>query len=118
MTYVSVPKEAFDVLIGLTQTYPQYADLIQNIESDLNLRLWNGLSDNLITFSSKDELRRSQDLILLYNTLILAVEKAFNPMKLVLIVQNVVQNFSSIFTLLRKHGGSSALIRQCRSPSL
>jgi hypothetical protein len=111
MTYVSVPKEAFDVLLGLAQTYPQYSDLIQNIESDLNLRLWNGLSDNLIAFSGKEELRRSQDLILLYNTLILSVEKAFNPMKLVLIVQNVVQNFSSIFTLHRKHGGSTALLR-------
>ena len=94
MTYVSVPKEAFDVLTGLNKKYPQHTELLLNIESDLNLRLWNGLSDNLICLTSKEEFRTSQDLIMLYNNLILSVEKAFNPMKLVLIVQNVMKNFS------------------------
>ncbi len=95
MSYVSVPREAFDFILGLAQKYPQYSELLQNIESDLNLRLWNSLSDNVIALSNKDELQKSQDLIDLYNTLILSVEKAFNPMKLVLIIQNVIKNFSS-----------------------
>jgi hypothetical protein len=95
MSYVNVPKEAFDVLANLINTYPQYSELLHNIESDLNLRLWNGLSDNLISLSSKEELRQGQDLVLLYNALILSVENAFNPMKLVLIVQNVIQNFKT-----------------------
>lgn len=108
MSYVSVPKEAFDVLTGLIKKYPQYTELLLNIESDLNLRLWNGLSDNLINLTGKEEFRGTQDLIMLYNTLILAVEKAFNPMKLVLIVQNVMTNFSRkflVFNIYRQHGG-------------
>ena len=94
MSYVSVPKESFDIVYSLREKYPQYNVLLDEIETGLNLRLWNKLSDDLIILSGKPELQNSGDLILLYNNLIMNVEKAFNPMKLILIIQNVIRNFS------------------------
>lgn len=95
MSYINVPKESFDVVYSLRTTYPQYTSILENIETNLNLRLWNQLSDDLITLSSKSELQTSQDLILLYNNLVMSTERAFNPMKLILIIQNVIKNFSA-----------------------
>lgn len=93
--YVTIPKEAFDFLNTLRISYPQYNNTLENIETNLNLRLWNQLSDDLIILTSKEELKNSTDLITLYNTLIMSVERNFNPMKLILIIQNVIKNFSS-----------------------
>lgn len=95
MSYVNIPKESFDLIYSLKEKYPQYTTLLETIETDMNLRLWNQLSDDLILFSGKPELTNSSDLIILYNTLIINVEKAFNPMKLVSIIQNIIKNFSS-----------------------
>jgi hypothetical protein len=95
MSYINVPKESFDVIYSLRTTYPQYNNILDNIETNLNLRLWNQLSDDLITLSSKYELQASQDLIILYNNLVMNTERAFNPMKLILIIQNVIKNFSA-----------------------
>jgi hypothetical protein len=94
MSYVQVSKESFDLIYSLRERYPQYKELFDSIESGLNVRLWHQLSDDLISLSEKPELQRSNDLINLYNTLIICVEKAFNPMKLMVIIQNVIKNYA------------------------
>jgi len=94
MNYIQIPKEAFDFICELRLKYSEYSNIFDNIETSLNLRLWNQLSEDLILLSNKEELQRSQDLVFLYNSLIISVERAFNPMKLILIVQNVIRNFS------------------------
>ncbi len=117
MSYVSVPREAFDSIHNLKSTYPEISALLDEIESSLNLRLWNQLSDDLIVLTGKDELQNSSDLISLYNALILHVENTFNPMKLILIIQNVIKNFSSkniVGYRIRKQGGSNDFLRESR----
>jgi hypothetical protein len=100
MSYVTVPKEAFDFIYILREKYPHHANALDNIDGGLNNRLWNQVSDDLIFLSNQEDLQNSQDLITLYNNLIVNVEKAFNPLKLILIIQNVIKNFSSKLTLL------------------
>lgn len=96
MSYVQISKESFDLLKHLKSKYPNYFQLLDSIETGLNLRLWNKISDDLIVLTDKEDLKNSQDLITLYNNLIMSVEKTFNPMKLMLIIQNVIVNFSGI----------------------
>jgi len=93
MTYVQINKESFDLLAVFTNKYPQYNQLFESIEKSLNFRLWHQLSDDLIELTNKQDLQQSRDLIDLYNQLILSLEMVFNPLKLMLIVQNVVKNF-------------------------
>lgn len=118
MSYIQVPNEAFDLLSSLRGKYPQYKSNLESMEEALNLRLWNQLSDDLIAFSSKEELKNSTDLVTLYNNLIMPVEKAFNPMKLISIIQNVIKNFSSKLILfnqpIREYGRSIDLFRKHR----
>jgi hypothetical protein len=80
----------------LKEKYPQYTDLLNNIEEGLNLRLWYQLSVDLINLSEKHELQEGSDLIEIYNLLVINIESTFNPMKLMIIVQNVVKNFKGI----------------------
>ncbi len=94
MNYIQVPKDAYDFLNTLRQKYPHYAGMFDSIDSSLNNRLWNQLSDDLILLTNQVDFHKGQDLVLLYNSLIITVEKAFNPMKLILIIQNVIKNFS------------------------
>ena len=94
MSYVQISKESFDLLHILKTKYPHYSSLLDNIEIGLNDRLWNTISDELILLTDKEDLKHSQDLITLYTNLIMSVEKTFNPMKLMLIIQNVLANFS------------------------
>lgn len=95
MTYVQVSKESFDLLANFKTKYPQYSSIIDKCETGLNYRLWHELSDDLIELSNKPDLQSSTDLIDLYNQLIMNFEMVFNPMKLMVIVQNVVKNFES-----------------------
>ena len=99
MSYVQISKESFELLKLLKSKYPQYFELLDSIETGLNLRLWNKISDDLIVLTDKEDLKNSQDLITLYSNLIMTIEKAFNPMKLMLIIQNVIVNFSGIFLI-------------------
>ena len=94
MNYVQVNRDSFDLIDHFKTKYPQYSQLLENIESSLNLRLWHQLSDDLVSFSNKHELQNGTDLIELYNRVIISLEKAFNPMKLMLIIVNIVKNFS------------------------
>ena len=95
MTYVQVSKESFDLLATFKTKYPQYSSILDNCEKGLNFRLWHELSDNLIELTSKPDLQKSEDLIDLYNQLIMNLEMVFNPLKLMVLVQNVVKNFES-----------------------
>lgn len=96
MSYVQISKESFEYLKILKSKYPHYFDLLESIETGLNLRLWNRISDDLIVLTEKSDLKQSQDLITLYSSLIMSVESTFNPMKLMLIIQNVIVNYSGI----------------------
>lgn len=100
MNYVQVNKDSFDLITHFMNKYGQYIELLESIESNLNLRLWHQLSDDLISFSSKHELENGTDLIELYNRVIMSVEKAFNPMKLMILINNVIKNFNRKFLFL------------------
>lgn len=93
MTYVQINKESFDLLAVFRNKYPHYGQLLDNIEKGLNFRLWHQLSDDLLELTNKEDLQQSRDLIDLYNQLIMTLEMVFNPLKLMLLVQNVVKNF-------------------------
>ncbi len=93
MTYVQINKESFDLLVVFRNKYPQFGQLFDTIEKGLNFRLWHQLSDGLLELTSKPDLQNSKDLIDLYNQMIMSLEMVFNPLKLMLIVQNVVKNF-------------------------
>ena len=95
MTYVQVSKESFDLLAQFKSKYPQYSALLDSCERGLNYRLWHELSDDLIELSEKPDLQSSKDLIDLYNQLIMSLEMVFNPLKLMILVQNVLKNFES-----------------------
>lgn len=93
MSYIIVNPQAFEFLNYLKQRYPHHTSLINDIEGSLNLRLWHELSDHLLELTSKEELQSSNDLIQLYNSLIVSVEKGLNPLKLVVLIHNVLRNF-------------------------
>lgn len=94
MSYVQVNKNAYAFLDELKYTYPQYNPLISEIQGELNLRLWHQLCQHLIELSSKPELQSGTALINLYNTVIVSIEPAFNPMKIMLILKNIIKNFA------------------------
>jgi hypothetical protein len=93
MTYVQVSRESFDLLANLKNKYPHYTTLIDSCERGLNYRLWHELSNDLIELTDKKDLQNSNDLIDLYNQLIMNLELVFNPLKLMVLVQNVLRNF-------------------------
>ena len=93
--YVYVTHESYEFLTVLKEKYPHYSDIVDTIALHLSHRLWNQLSDCLIIISEKKDLQQSTDLIELYNRLILHIESAFNPMKLMILIKNIVKNFSS-----------------------
>ena len=113
MTYVQVSKESFDLLANFKIKYPQYSTLIDSCERGLNYRLWHELSDDLITLTEKPDLQSSNDLIDLYNQLIMNLEMVFNPLKLMIIVQNVVKNFESKIKFLIKKFTFLRQFKQC-----
>jgi hypothetical protein len=96
-SYVYVTNEAFVLLNKLKSTYPQYSQLIDNTEANLSLTLWHQLSEDLVALSEKSELQRGTDLIDLYNGLIFNIESSFNPMKLMMLIQNIIKNYDCKF---------------------
>jgi hypothetical protein len=97
--YVYVTNDAFELLHKLKKNYPQYSQLFDSTEANLNLRLWHQLSDDLTNISEKPELQKGTDLIDLYNGLIFNIESAFNPMKLMILIQNIVKNYDCKFKI-------------------
>jgi hypothetical protein len=95
-----VPKESYEFIYSLRERYLQYTELFNEIELHLNNKLWNQLSESLIQLSDKHELQQSNDLIELYNRLVFFIEKSFNPMKLMILISNVIKNFSSIYLII------------------
>jgi hypothetical protein len=91
--YVYVTNEAFQLLHTLRANYPQYSQLLESAEASLSLRLWYQLSEDLIVLSEKPELQRGSALVELYSGLILSIESSFNPMKLMMLIQNIVKNY-------------------------
>lgn len=90
-----VPKESYEFIYSLRERYVQYVEIFNEIELHLNNKLWNQLSESLIVLSEKPEIQESNDLIELYNRLVFFIEKSFNPMKLMILISNVIKNFSS-----------------------
>jgi len=96
MAYVQISGAEYDLIHSLQISYPKYKDLLEQIEEDLTMKLWHPLSDHLLQLSEKQELQKSLDLIEVYNRIVFNVEKSFNPMKLMMIISNVIKNYSSI----------------------
>lgn len=94
MNYVVIPQEAYQYVQTLGRSYPQYKDLIDSIDMELNQRLWYQLSKDLYQLCSKPELQSNQELITLYNQLIVHVESAFNPMQFLSIIQKILSNYN------------------------
>ncbi len=93
MNYVNVPNDSFKLLQNLIKKYPSHKEILDEIDSNLNQRLWHQLSDNINKFASNEDIQKSSDLIELYNGLILFVESTLNPMKFLHFVQLLLSNY-------------------------
>mmetsp|Transcript_36317 Transcript_36317/g.37698 ORF Transcript_36317/g.37698 Transcript_36317/m.37698 type:complete len:389 (-) Transcript_36317:60-1226(-) len=93
MSYVQISGKAFSFLDELKTSHPNLNSLICEIQGELNLRLWHQLCEHLIELSEKQELHQGSSLIELYNNVVNSLEPAFNPMKIMLILKNVIRNF-------------------------
>ena len=89
-----VPNDCFTLIKNLSDKYPGLKSIFDDIDSNLNQKLWYQLSENLISLSQKPELQQSKDLIELYNGLVFFIEPTLNPMKYLLFVQNVLNNYN------------------------
>ncbi len=89
-----VPNDCFTLIKNLSDKYPGLKSIFDDIDSNLNQKLWYQLSENLIALSHKPELQQSKDLIELYNGLVFFIEPTLNPMKYLLFVQNVLNNYN------------------------
>lgn len=93
-SYVQISNTAFPCLEAIKSQFPQYQALICEIQGELNLRLWHQLSNHLIELSDKSELQsNSTALIELYGNVLKSIEPAFNTMKIMIILKNVIKNF-------------------------
>ena len=90
---VVVPNDSFKLIQNLSGKHPNLKALFDEIDSNLNQRLWYQLSDNLIALSNKPELQQGKDLIELYNGLIFFIEPTLNPMRYLEYVQNMLHNY-------------------------
>jgi 26S proteasome regulatory subunit N9 len=88
-----VPNDCFTLIKNLSDKYPGLKSIFDDIDSNLNQKLWYQLSENLISLSQKPELQQSKDLIELYNGLVFFIEPTLNPMKYLLFVQNMLNNY-------------------------
>ena len=95
MSAVVVPNDSYKLVHNLSEKYPMYKNLLDEIDSHLNQRLWFQLSENLIELSMKPELQNSSDLIELYNGLIFFIEPTLNPMKYLDFIQNMLMNYKN-----------------------
>ena len=93
MNYVQVPNESYKLINTYKEKYPEQKNLFDEIEGNLTQRLWHQLADNLLLLSSLPDLQKGNDLIEIYNGLIIFIESVFNPMKLLSLVKNLLTNF-------------------------
>ena len=92
---VEVPNDSFKLIQNLIQKYPNLKTLLEDIDSNLNQRLWYQLSGNLITLSRDPTLQQSKDLIEIYNGLVHFIQPTLNPMKYLEYVQNMLHNYKN-----------------------
>ena len=90
---VNVPNDSFTLIQNLSKKYPELKNLFDDIDSNLNQKLWYQLSENLMTLSSNPKLQQSTDLIEIYNGLIFFIEPTLNPMKYLEFVKNMLNNY-------------------------
>jgi len=90
---INLPNDSFKLISNLSNKYPQFKSLFDDIDSNLNQHLWYQLSENLNILSNKQELQQSKDLIELYNGLVFFIEPTLNPMKYLEFVQNMLHNY-------------------------
>ena len=95
MDFVQIPEESHIIIKNLQSKYPQYKDILSEIDGNISQSLWHQLSDNLIVLSNKPELQNSQDLIELYQGLVLYISEIVNPMKFLKYVQNMLVNYKN-----------------------
>ena len=93
MEDVNIPNDSFQLIQNLSKKYPDLKNLFDDIDSNLNQRLWFQLSENLLNLSNNPKLQQSKDLIEIYNGLVFFIESTLNPMKYLLYVQNMLYNY-------------------------
>lgn len=95
MAYVNISNNAFPFLDTLKQQFPDLNVLVSEIQDELNLKLWHQLSGHLIELSDCALLHQGEYLINLYNHVIKSIEVVFNPMKIMIILKNLIKNYSN-----------------------
>ena len=90
---VEIPNDSFKLIQNLSNKYPNLKSLFDDMDSNLNRRLWFQVSENLISLSSKPELQQTKDLIELYNGLVFFIEPTLNPMKYLEFIKNMLNNY-------------------------
>ena len=93
MIDIDIPPDSFKLISALSEKHPNLKSLFEQIDSNLNQRLWYQLSENIITLSQNQELQQGNDLIEFYNGVLIFIEKTLNPMKYLQYVQNMIYNY-------------------------
>ena len=93
MIDIDIPPDSFKLISALSEKHPNLKSLFEQIDSNLNQRLWYQLSENIITLSQNQELQQGNDLIEFYNGVVIFIEKTLNPMKYLQYVQNMIYNY-------------------------
>ena len=98
MNFIHVPDDTYKLINALKNKYPSQKPLLDEIEGNTTQHLWHQLTENLIVFYSLPETQQGTDLIELYNGLVMFIEPALNPMKLLLLVQKMLANYKGRMT--------------------
>ena len=95
MSYVNISNNAFPFLDTLKLQFPELNAIVSEIQDELNLKLWHQLSGHLIELSNCHLLHQGEYLINLYTHVIRNIEVVFNPMKIMIILKNLIKNYSN-----------------------
>ena len=93
MIDVNIPPDSFKLIAALSQKHPSLKSLFDEIDSNLNQRLYYQLSENIIRLSQSPEMQQGKDLIEFYNGVVFFIEPTLNPMKYLEYVQNMLHNY-------------------------
>ena len=90
---INIPQDSFKLISTLSQKHPTLKTLFDEIDSNLNQRLYYQLSENIINLSQSQEMQQGKDLIEFYNGVVFFIEPTLNPMKYLQYVQNMLHNY-------------------------
>lgn len=98
--FIQIPKDSYTLLQTIGAQYPEAKEITSEIEGNLTQSLWHQLSENLNTLASIKSLQQGTVLMELYNGLIVFVETALNPMKLLSLIHKIASTYKDKESLI------------------